>query len=99
MGIFRQNERLEQEIRVLCERVRVLEDQAEMTQRQVTEDLKAMERDIDNFRLDYQGLYEKARVQLAKLAKRDQREGDGDAPTDRMAQYRALLLQRKLKRG
>ncbi len=98
MGIFRQNERLEQEIRTLCERVRVLEDEYETTLQQVRRDLVNMERDIDNFRLDYQGLYEKARVQLAKLAKRDKTDGES-AEADILAQARSQILQRKLRKG
>lgn len=98
MGIFRQNERLEQEIRTLCERVRVLEEQYETTLQQVRRDLVNMGRDIDNFRLDYQGLYEKARVQLAKLAKRE--KTDGESPeADLLAQARSQILQRKLRKG
>lgn len=63
--------------------------------------LRETRAEIQQFRLDYQALYEKVRSNLAKLAKR----ADADAesgPTivqDEMAKARSLLLQRKLNRG
>ena len=58
-----------------------------------------MTRDIDNFRLDYQGLYEKVRVQLVKLAKRD-RDADGSDPAEPdLSRYRQMLAEKRLRSG
>lgn len=61
---------------------------------------------LDDFRLDYENLYEKARSNLAKLARRADREcgeeqGAGNGPQsapDSLAAYRSTLIQKKLAR-
>lgn len=58
-------------------------------------------REVEQIRLDYHSLYEKVRVNLAKLAKRadsDEQNGPLKA-SDPLEQARTLLLQRKLNRG
>lgn len=62
--------------------------------------LRELSREVDAIRLDYNGLYEKVRTNLAKLAKR----ADGENPCTENAEadmdkLRRLLVERKLRRG
>jgi len=59
--------------------------------------LEEIQRELDNFRLDYQNLYEKVRTNLAKLAKRAER-AEEDVEEDPLARARAALIERKLQR-
>ena len=57
--------------------------------------------EMDQIRLDYHNLYEKVRTNLAKLAKRADKEDENgpDTDFDPLAKGRALLFQRKMNRG
>lgn len=62
--------------------------------------LEAARRDVSNFRLDYESLYEKVRTTLSKLRKRAD-SSQSDEPEDAkgmMAAARAKLAERKLRR-
>lgn len=64
-----------------------------------TETVAALERQVDEFRLDYHSLYEKVRRNLARLAQRANSPPDEEkpnGPTDTMAEYYKLALARKL---
>jgi hypothetical protein len=56
-----------------------------------------LERQVANFRLDYEGLYEKVRVNLAKLRKRALSDEDNGPPPDPLAEARKLLIRKKLE--
>ncbi len=77
-------------------RIRELETQLAATAglaARVTE----LQREIDNFRLDYQSLYERVRVNLSKLRKRSETaDGDGGVP-DPLLEARKALVARKLR--
>lgn len=65
--------------------------------------LKDVQRDMADMRLDYQGLYEKVRVNLSKLAKRadnppPEKQNGPEPVEDPITQARTLLWQRKLQR-
>lgn len=63
--------------------------------------IEEIKREHDQFRLDYEGLYDKARTTLAKLAKRarDAADSDDSAPSQQqlLARGRRLLAERKLR--
>lgn len=63
--------------------------------------MREVRAELDQIRLDYHALYEKVRVNLAKLAKRAEAEAADSPPdaSDPLAHARTLLLQRKLNRG
>lgn len=68
--------------------------------REYVERVDALERQIDDFRLDYHSLYEKVRRNLARLAKRAEsppEDTNGKDETDPMAHYRKMALERKLR--
>lgn len=61
--------------------------------------LRNVQSELDQIRLDYHSLYEKVRVNLAKLSKRADKDANGDQEAvDPLLQARALLLERKLGR-
>ena len=60
--------------------------------------LDEVQRELDNFRLDYQNLYEKVRTNLAKLSKRAERAAE-PVDEDPLAAARRSLLERKLARS
>lgn len=60
--------------------------------------LDEVQRELDNFRLDYQNLYEKVRTNLAKLSKRAERAEKAEEEGDPVAEARRLLIARKLER-
>lgn len=70
------------------------------------EALRELRAEVDSIRLDYHALYEKVRVNLAKLAARakqaeeepEKQNGPQNAE-DPLLHARTLLLERKLKRG
>lgn len=70
--------------------------------RGVNTEVEKLQRDVANFRLDYENLYDKVRVNLSKVAKhnreRDRRDAEEQStpPVDQMAQHRAELAQRKM---
>jgi len=73
-------------------------DDCESTRKALAE----VHRELDTFRLDYQNLYEKVRINLGKLAKRA-RDAEKDEPeeeaTDPLAQYRSMILARRRRAG
>lgn len=69
-------------------------DECEKTRKRLDE----IERELDNFRLDYHALYEKVRTNLAKLAKRAER-AEESTPEDPMQAARQALIARKLQRS
>ncbi len=77
-------------------RIRALETQLAGTE-SLAAKVQELQREIDNFRLDYQSLYERVRVNLSKLRKRSESDdGDGGVP-DPLAEARKALVARKLR--
>lgn len=97
MGIFRQDQRLHERIGVLQARVDRLEAELASAQHETRQTLEVMAREMDNFRLDYQGLYEKARVQLTKLARRDREEATSADGVSDLSRYRQMLAEKRLR--
>lgn len=65
--------------------------------------LAEVHHEIERIRLDYLSLYEKARTTLTRLAKREERANTAQESTppgdgDPLAQYRQVLIERRLKR-
>lgn len=88
----------------LTEQLKALQADLETAIKLINETPAAIDeikREHDQFRLDYEGLYDKARTTLAKLAKRarDASDGDDKAPSqgDLLARARRQLAERKLK--
>ena len=66
----------------------------------IRETLSALEREMKQQVLDYDMLYEKVRINLAKLSKRTERaEIAPESPPDMIQKAREALVARKLARG
>lgn len=103
--LFKRYHTLEGRLEKLERRLEAAELDAATTQSElerVAQGLAEFEREMAGFRLDYEGLYDKARTTLAKLAKRVKasEEGEPDAASDGdpLARFRRLLVERKLRR-
>ena len=68
--------------------------------RELRQEVSDYRREVKESLLDYNSLYDKVRVNLAKLAKRssDSEKPDNGETNDPIAQARLMLLQRKLGR-
>jgi len=65
-------------------------------------ELVSLRREVENFRLDYENLYEKVRSNLAKLRKRAESLADEQTQHeagDPLAQYRTLILERRRRKA
>jgi DNA repair exonuclease SbcCD ATPase subunit len=66
---------------------------------QYQQEIEDMRRELQNFHLDYNNLYEKVRTNLAKLRKRAETPPEEAPPADPLAEARNALITRKLKRN
>ena len=60
--------------------------------------LAEIEHELEGFRLDYQGLYDKARTTLSRLAKRE-KDAEQDGAEDPILKARKALTLRKITRA
>ena len=97
MGLFRQDQSLHERIGELQAKVEGLRAELDAALHETRQTLEVMAREMDNFRLDYQGLYEKARVQLTKLARRDREATDGEPAEPDLSRYRQMLAEKRLR--
>lgn len=109
MGLF-QRKREQQDLAeaIASQASRIAELEAKVGERsereaKILQQLELWERELAGYRLDYEGLYEKARNTLVKLSKRAKREEqeseEGDGAADPLRAARRALALRKLSRG